>query len=238
MIMNLPALVVVFAATLTAAFGAWAQVPAPVASDGLVAVKSRDLDQVFLRPNVDLAGYRKIIIDRPTVTFQAGWLKSINRTRDVSRWLTPAYQQQLTDDITAGLARTMSDVFAARGYEVVTTPGPGVLQVTPHVTELFLNAPDLKSAGPTLAFSRDTGTATLVLEARDAASGNLLARVVDSSLARELLSGNSVGQLNYTTDVSNVFWMDALFRQWATSCAVAFAGGSEKVSFAQTGVTS
>jgi len=232
--MNLHTLVVVFAAGLMTTSGAWSQAPAPATSDGLVAVKSRDLDQVFVRPNADLAGYRKVIIDQPRVSFEAGWLKSINSTRDVSRWLTPAYQQQLTDDLTAGMARTMANVFANRGYEVVTAPGPGVLRVMPQVTELFLYAPDLKSASPTREFSRDTGRATLMLEARDAVTGNLLARIVDTSLARELMSGNRIGQLNYTTDVSNLFWMDALFRQWTTSCVVAFAGGTPKVGLAAT----
>ena len=231
--MNLHAFFAVFVGlTVTAVSAAAPTPPAAVTNDGLVAVKSTNLDEVYLRPNADLTAYHKVIIDQPRVTFETGWLKNINSTRDPSRWLTPEYQQQLTDDMTAGLTRVMTDVFTRRGYEVVTTAGPGVLRVHPSVTELFLNAPDLKSTMQTAEFNRFTGVATLVLEARDAVGGDVLARVIDRSLARELMSGLRVGQLNYATDVSNLFWMDALFRQWATNCAIALSGSGQKVGFA------
>jgi len=224
--MNLHTLVAVsIAIAATAAAAAAPQMPAPATTDGLVAVAVKNLDEMYVRPNTELAAYRKVIIDQPTVTFQKGWLKSINGTRDVSRWLTPDDQRRLEENFAAGMRANMTDAFKSRGYEVVTEAGPGVLRLSPSVTELFLNAPDVQSANLTREFSRDTGLATLNLEARDAVSGTLLARIIDHDTARELRNRPVV----YTSDVSNVFNMNGLFRQWAESCIKAFGPGPERV---------
>ncbi len=41
------------------------------------------------------------------------------------------------------MARTVADVFAAKGYEIVTAPGPGVLRVAPSVVDLDVYEPDV-----------------------------------------------------------------------------------------------
>ncbi|HTR58231.1 MAG TPA: DUF3313 family protein [Casimicrobiaceae bacterium] len=212
--MSFRTLAVVCTVLLGIAFAATsqAQATAPSAPDGLAAWLSKNFDEVYVRPNTDFAGYRKVIIDQPQVAFQKGWLKSLNRTRDVSRWLSQDDERRITDDMAAGMGRVFTDVFRTQGYEVAAAPGPGVLRLTVNVNDVFLNAPDVPAAGPTRLFSTDTADATLVLEARDAVSGALVARFVDRRTAREIKP-----VYNYTTSVSNQFWMDALARQWATN---------------------
>jgi hypothetical protein len=192
--------------------------------DELMAWVSRNFDEVYIRPDADLAAYRKVIIDQPQVEFQRGWLKYMNSTRDPSRWLIPADQQQIHDDLVAGMGRVFADVFKARGYEIAAAPGPGVLRLTPSVKELFLNAPVVESSNISKSFSVDTADATLILEARDAVTGTVLARFVDRSTAHQLKR-----LLNYTTSVSNLFWMDALSRQWATNSVKEFEAGPNRV---------
>mgnify|MGYP003694683459 CR=1 FL=1 len=46
-----------------AAFAAPGPAAAPVMTEGLVPVQSRNLDKFYVRPNADLAGYRKVMID-------------------------------------------------------------------------------------------------------------------------------------------------------------------------------
>ena len=223
--MNLRALAVVSIAVLgTAVFASPSQAePAPI-GDELKAWLSKNFDEVYIRPDANLAAYRKVIIDQPQVEFQRGWLKYMNSTRQPSRWLVPADQQQITDDLVAGMGRVFADVFKTRGYEIVAAPGPGVLRLSPSVKDLFLNAPDVQSSNISRTFSVDTADATLVLEARDAVTGAVLARFVDRSTAHELR------RLNYTSGPSNLFWMDALSRQWATNSIKEFEASSKKVS--------
>jgi hypothetical protein len=197
--------------------------PAAPFGQGLVNWLSKNLDEVDVRPGTDLAAYRKVMIDPAQVSMQKGWLKSINQTRDVSRWLVPADQKEITDNMTESMNRVVADTFRSRGYEVVSAPGPGVLRLTPSVVDLWLNAPDVPSANLTREFSVDTADATLNLDARDSVSGELLAKVIDRSTARE------IRRINYTSKVSNLFWMDALFRQWTGACIVEFEASSGKV---------
>jgi hypothetical protein len=211
-----------------AGFASPAQAVSPPTIDGLVAVQSQNFDQVYLRPDADLGGYRNIIIEQPQVAFQPGWRKSINSTRNVSRWLVPDDERKIASDLAADLGLVVADVFQTRGYEIAAAPGPGVLRLTPSVTDLYLNAPDVSSSITTRLFNVDTADATLVLEARDAVTGNLLARIVDRSTVRELK------RVNRVSDVSNLFSMDAAFRQWTANCVKEFKGRERVSSSAPT----
>jgi hypothetical protein len=226
--MKLRTFVVLSLAAVSGAVFAASQPPNQL-GQGLMTWLSKNLDEVYVKANTDLAAYRKVMIDPAQVSFQKGWLKSINSTRDVSRWLTPEYERELRDNLADSMNRVVADTFKGRGYEVVTAAGPGVLRLTPTVTDFFLNAPDLKSAGPTREFSVDAADATLNLEVRDSVSGETLARVVDRSNARQMR------RINYTTDISSVFWSDALFRQWTGACIAEFeaSSGRVKTSLAQ-----
>jgi len=222
--MNLRALTVVSIAVLgTAAFVSPSQAQQASIGSELMTWLSKNFDEVYMRPDADLAAYRKVIIDQTKVEFQKGWLKYMNSTREPRRWITRDDQQQITDDLTAGMTRVFDDTFKTRGYEVVAAPGPGVLRLSPSVTELFLNAPDVQAANPARTFSVDTADATLVLEARDAVTGTVLARFVDRTTAHELRL------INYTSNVSNQFWMEALSRQWATNSIKEFEAGPNRV---------
>jgi hypothetical protein len=185
----------------------------PSTSDGLVAVASGSLDEFYLRQDVSLSAYHRVIIDRGQAAMRSGWLKYMNGTRDLSRWLVPEDAQRITDDVASSLDSVVAEAFKAQGYEIVAVPGAGVLRLSPSVTDLFVNAPDSHSPGIDRAFVKDTGEATLRLDVRDAATGTLLGRVVDRRSAHELR------RLNNATNISNLFWFDALYREFATNCA-------------------
>jgi hypothetical protein len=180
--------------------------------EGLVAVHSWQLDQVHLRPNADLAGYRKVLIDPAQVSLRKDRQHAYNR---IPTPAVPAQEaQRIAGASASSLQAAVAEAFKARGYEIVAAPGPGVLRLTPSAAELFINAPDDLSAG-TWSFTREAGQATLALEARDALSGTLLGRVVHQATARQM------GRLNLADEVTNQFWFEALFRRWAASCAEA-----------------
>ena len=66
----------------------------PPTSEGLVAVQSRSLDEIYVRPNANLSAYRKIVVDPGQATLKKNWLKDINSQRDMTRWLVPEDAQR------------------------------------------------------------------------------------------------------------------------------------------------
>ncbi len=187
-------------------------------ADGLVAVRSSNFDELYVRPNADLAGYRKVVIDPPQIAFRKDWNQSEQDYRGKTRRLPSADVRSIAEDMTSVMQSSITEAFKARGYEVVRSPGPGVLHLIPTAAEVYVNAGDETPPGATKLFTKDAGEATLVLEARDSVSGELLARVVDHRIARET-KGTQIRDLRTTTNVSNAFWFDETFRRWASACA-------------------
>lgn len=193
-----------------------AQADPAAAPDGLVAAPAPGLDLFRLRPDADLAAYRRIIVEPARAALRRNWLKDINESRFPARWLSADDAAEITDEAAASLRTVTEAVFHERGYAIVAVPGEGVLRLSPSVTDLDVYAPDVPTPGMQRYYERDAGQATLQLEARDAMTGALVARITDSGTAREIRLNNRA------TSVSNRFWFDALFRQWATHCAKAF----------------
>ena len=185
-------------------------VAAPPRYDGLVAVQSRTLDKLYIRPDAEMARYQKVMIDPVTVEFSKEWDKSVNDPRYVTR-VRPEDARRIAEETTGNVGGILADALRTRGYEIVTAPGPGVLRLSPHVTELYVNAPDIFPPGKTRSLTRDAGTAKVTLEARDASSGTLLAVVADRGTAQEML------RLSRATSVTNSFWFDVMFRRFAAS---------------------
>jgi len=190
----------------------------PAQADGLSAVKSPTLDEVYLRPAVDLSSYRKVIVEPARVELVKGYRKYINQQREPSRWLTPEDVQQMVATAQALMTDAVTAAFKAQGFEIVTAPGPGVLYVAPSTLDLFVNAPDTVTPVRQGQITHmEAGDATLNLDVRDAVTGNVVGRVVDRSTARQ------VGRFNAVTLISNQFWFDAMFSAWARSCATELA---------------
>jgi len=216
--MNLQTLsIVCVAAVAGAACAAEPQVGSQAAGEGLVAVRSRNLDELTLRPNADLAAYRKVLIDPVRAEIRGDWQKNLNYTRNVSRRVGPDDAQRIAADVASTLESTIAETYKARGYEIAAAPEPGVLRLSARIADLYVNAPDRFSPWTVKTFTRDAGQATLVLEARDAVSGTLLARVVHRGIARE------ISRINTASDVSNRFWFETLFRRWTADCIAEFA---------------
>jgi len=187
-----------------------ASIAAPASYDGLVAVQSRNLDQLYVRPDVDMARYQKVMIDPVTVEFSKEWDKSVNDPRYVTR-VRPEDARRIADETTGNLGGILADALRMRGYEIITAPGPGVLRLSPHVTDLYVNAPDVFPPGRTRSFARDAGEATVTLEARDASNGTLLAVVSDHATAQDML------RLSRANNVTNTFWFDGMFKRFAAN---------------------
>jgi hypothetical protein len=221
--MNLQTLFIVCVAAIGgAAFAAEPQAPSQATGEGLVAVRSWNLDELYLRPNADLAAYRKVLIDPVRAEVRYDWQKNLNYSRNVSRWVGPDDMKRMAADAASNLESVIAQTYKAQGYEIAAAPEPGVLRLTASIADLYVNAPERYSPWTVKTFTRDAGQATLMLEARDAVSGALLARVVHHGIARE------ISRINTATDVSNRFWFETLFRRWTADCIAEFEAGRNR----------
>src|SRR5712675_2848406 len=125
-----------------AACAAQPQTPSEAAREGLVAVQSRYLDELYLRPNADLSAYRKVLIDPVRAEVRSDWQKNLNYTRNVSRWVGPEDAKRMAAEAAASLESIVTQTFKARGYEIASAPEPGVLRLSARIADLYVNAPD------------------------------------------------------------------------------------------------
>jgi Protein of unknown function (DUF3313) len=182
---------------------------APENWDGLVQIKPKRMDLVYVLPGADFRPYTRVMLDKTEVAFRKDWLKNMNDTRSVSRRI----DEEEAAKIMAAASSNFSDVWTKAlqkaGYPVVTAPGPDVLRVSTAIVDLYINAPDTMEAGRVKTYTAEAGEATLVMEVRDSRTNTLLGRVVDR---RETRSSIAVQQ---TSRVTNQADFRALFSQWA-----------------------
>lgn len=200
--------IITAALALALAAPAWPQA-ATESWDGLVEVRARRLDSAFLMPGADFRPYRRVMLDEPEVAFRPGWQQSMQRSRTAR--LTDADAARIREGVAANTTDLFVDEFTRAGFEVVTVAGPDVLRVRTAVVNLFINAPDVPTAGRNRSFTTNAGEATLILEARDSVTGALLARAVDRQEAR--------GLPGPTTRVSNTSEFRNVARGWARIAA-------------------
>jgi len=214
-----PKALMVLSLVVLAAFAGPSQAAGLATPDGLVPVHSRYLDELYLRPDAALAGYRRVMIDPVRVAFHRDWLK-YKYASEVTRPIGEDGMKRIAETTAADARAGLAEAFRARGYEIVTASGPGVLRLSPSVADLYVNAPDRLSSFRMKAFTREAGEAVLLLDARDSVSGALLGRVVHRGTAQQM------GRLTRASDVSNRFWFEALLRRWAVHSAAEFQAGS------------
>ena len=187
----------VFMALAVATAGPALAAKPPQTWDGLIQVKTKRFDLVYLAPGASFAGYTKVKLDPTEVSFEKNWRRDYNSqglgvSRDISE---KDVQKAITQGVTAA-----SDIFAAEfnkgGYPVVTEAGPDVLWLRTGVLNVRVSAPDTMDPGRTYSFANDAGEATYFVEVRDSQTGALLGRAVD----RRVVGDNTYGQRNRVTN--------------------------------------
>src|SRR5678816_2909120 len=102
----------------------------PPTWDGLVRVKSKRLDYVYLLPGADFREYRKVMIDPTELAFKKNWLKEYNNsTMTLSGRLSERDVQEAITKGSQAATEILTEAFTEGGYPVVTEPGPDVLRL-------------------------------------------------------------------------------------------------------------
>ena len=208
---KLPALIAAFAVVVSS----WSLSAArpPDSWDGLLLVKSRRLEHVYLLPDADFRAYSKVMLDPTDVSFRKNLQRDQNSSsRDLSGRISDRQAREIIDAAKQRFDQIFAETFRNAGYEVVSQPGEDVVRITTAVINLDVQAPDRMSAGRTRTYSREAGQATLVLQAKDSLSGQILGRAIDAQWAGD----NATYMRNRVTNISD---FESLFTQWARTSA-------------------
>ena len=156
---------------------------APASWDGLVQVKSKKLDLVYLMPGADFRGYSKVMIDPTEIAFEKNWRRNYNNSATgLGGRISEDELAKMINEAVPAATDLFTSAWQKGGYAVVMQPGPDVLRVKTGVVNIRVNAPDRNMAARTRSFSSEAGSATLFIEARDSTTGALLGRAVDQQI--------------------------------------------------------
>lgn len=197
------------------ALAACATPPPPVSHDGLHLVEQRDLDQVYVKPGINIGDYQAYTLQPCTVSFRADWMRNQNTNRDFGR---DRVTEEDMEVISGRLAKVCDEYFLAAlqeepAYKVVEqgSDGERVLELRPSIIDLDVRAPDLNEVGMVRTYTTSSGEMTLYLEAYDAVTGEIVARVVDEKEDRDDM------YLQWTNRATNMADAKRFMRSWTHS---------------------
>jgi hypothetical protein len=178
--------------------------------DGLVKVAAKRLDLAYLQPGADFRGYTKVMLEPTEVAFHKNWQRDYNSStgRDLGAKVSDGDVQDALVKAVAASNELFAAAWTQGGYAVVTQPGPDVLRIKTGIVNVWVNAPDVQSAGRSVTLAPEAGQATFFVEARDSQTGALLGRAVDQRYAGDAGS-------NWRTSASNRGDFRELVSNWA-----------------------
>ncbi|UCG88098.1 MAG: DUF3313 family protein [Gemmatimonadota bacterium] len=151
---------------------------AEVTVDGLHRVDNSVMALAWVKPDLNLQGYTKVMIDEVTVAYQKdpGSRRRDPYGTEQNFALTPSQMTNLKSWFREAVvtALTKDD-----GYEIVDSPGPDVLHINADLIDLVVRVPTEGGLGRERTYTRSYGEVTLILELRDSESEEILARVAD-----------------------------------------------------------
>ena len=211
--MNLKSKIIILLAIV---FAGCVQADLPTNWNGLIEVKSKRMDAVYLLPGADFRPYVKVMIDPSVVAFQKNWLRDMNSSQQIgmaSRRITKTDAQEIIQSAQKNFDQVFAETLTKNGFMVVTEPGPDVLHLSPGVANLYINAPAVN--GPTSAdvYTLEAGEGTLALEVRDSQTNTILGSVVDTRETRNF------GVMQISNQSTNISDYRALVNTWASICA-------------------
>ena len=181
----------------------------PATWDGLVHMKSKRFDAVYLMPSVDFRVYTKVMLDPTEVAFRKNWIRDYNAdAMTLDQRISDSDARKILDAARTGFEEIFTKAYTDAGYQVVTEPGGDVLRLRTAVVNLSVTAPDQMTAARSRSYAREAGFATVIVEARDSQSGALLGRAVDGKTAGD----NGAFIRNRVTNRSD---FERLFSLWA-----------------------
>jgi Protein of unknown function (DUF3313) len=181
--------------------------------DGLERRDSKGFDTLYVRPNVEFGPYKKVMIDPVEVEFLKSWERDTLRgsSRDLSRRVSSSDLQEIKTKLAAMVRDRFSKELTQAGYTIAATPDDDTLRLTPSIIDLKINAPDTNSTARVKTYTTEAGSMTLVMEAHDSSTGQILARVTDRQ------EPSNPGYMQFTNGATNRANAQRVIDGWAKS---------------------
>lgn len=184
-----------------------AKEPPQTTFDGLQLQPNTKLGVVYLRPQAEFGGYKRVALLDCAVAFRKDWQRKQNSTNPL------AISSKDMDDIRAALGKMFSDVFrdvlAKGGYELTDKAGEDVLVVRPAIIDLDISAPAAAEAGRSKTYSTSAGAMTMYMEVYDSSTNEILARTVDRKQAADY------GRMTWQNSTTNKTEARRMLTEWA-----------------------
>jgi hypothetical protein len=176
-----------------------AQGVAEVPDDGLLRVPSSREAAVYRSPDVSFVQYKRLMFDRVTVSFRAGWLRDHPK-------LTESDVERVRSRAATGFQEELARELVDRGnYVLAEAPAADVLRVKPLIVGLDQTAPTAGMDPSLRSYARTAVKMTLIVELYDAASGVLVGRIHDLVPAREYPEPRKLDQVFIDTEARLAF---------------------------------
>jgi hypothetical protein len=183
---------IVAGVALTAIGGSLAAAPrlqtgpdAEITPDGLQRVEKTVMSAAWVKPDLDLRGYTKLMLVGAGFSYKAvdneGRRYIPGRSNDSEFYISEENRARIEQEMREAFLKSLSGL---KRYEIVTEPGPGVLALVGGVYDIVSSVPPANSCtGRCDIYLRDVGQATLIIELRDSMSNEILVRAADRRAA-------------------------------------------------------
>jgi hypothetical protein len=181
---------------------------AEMSYDGLVKVDNSRMANAWVKRDLDLSGYTKILPIRADIHYRS--VKSVSRSAARRSNVTefPLDEKQKQRIETALEEVFINEFNNSRYYTLTDKPAPDTLIVIGTLLDVVSNVPP-ESVGRTEVYLSKLGEATFAVELRDSQSGETLARAVDRRAPGSQFTSRS-------NSVTNMAEFKRIARQWAT----------------------
>jgi hypothetical protein len=158
---------------------------AEVTFDGLYRVDKSVMDAAWVRPDLDLSGYKKLMLASAGIQYK-------HVDSEGKQWWPGRSDETefpISDEGKARLQNEVHDAFTeelakVKRYDLVAEPGPDVLMLVGGLIDVVSQVPPVdKCVGRCDVYLNSVGEATLVIELRDSESNEVLARAADRRAA-------------------------------------------------------
>jgi len=150
---------------------------------GLVKMNTKGLDVVYAKPGATLAEYHQVLLRPISVSFAKNWEQSVTSGSRIR--ITAADSQRIKDKLSALLREEVEKQLNDGKYKMAAAAGDDVLDVTMAIVNLYVTAPDVNQQNLRNSYGVSAGEMSLVVELRDSATGDIIARAFDRNLASE-----------------------------------------------------
>jgi len=171
--------------------------------DGLREVSSARVGAAWIRPDLDLSGYKRILPVNAGIEYRP----AKSQGSSSSGFPVPAANRAKFEALVSGIFR--EELAKSQRFTIATEPGPDVLVVAGALIDVVSYVPP-EPGGRSEVYLSQVGQATLVLELRDSESNAVLARIADRRAA-EKISG-----MTPSNPVTNAAEVRRVIRGWAS----------------------